>query len=143
MSRAERRRQQRDEAKDQTVYKLTPKQLDDMRANIRREVKAELTKQYDQRWDEYVKQYEQRINDIIQVSTNRSLIYILGLGVDVLTRKFGFTKKQNHKWFDEVRMLFNEAPDLIKQLTVIEEFSGWNVAPTLDELIYKEEQANE
>lgn len=139
MTRAERRRKERQEADDKAIYQMTGRQLKEMRANV----KAELTKEYDAKLDEFKQQYESRIKDIMQVATNRSLIYVLGLGVEILTKKFGFNKKQNHKWFDEVRMRFNESPDLISQLVAIEQFSGWDLTPTLDEITFKEDTGNE
>ena len=140
MTRAERKRLEREQAKENVTYTLTAKQIADIRENAYNEAKAELTKVYDKQWFRYYDRFEERVLDAQTVSTNRSLVYILGCGVDVLTRKFGFNKKQNHKWFDEVRLLFNEGPAFDDMITKIADLSGWDVQPTLEEVTYEEDR---
>lgn len=125
MSRADRRREKREQEKTTILYHLTAKQMNDIRENTFNECEAELTKRYDK-----------KLKALQQVAVNRALMYVLGLCTKMLYEECNWSMEECNYFFEWVRQNFNLGTAMREQIANIAKYTGIEIDLDKDEIYF-------
>lgn len=121
MTRAERRRQQREQ--NVTKYELTAREIADIKENARMEALAEL---------QATRSKDVRIGT--RKAMNHAVIHLLGHIVEILHEELEWDKEDCDWFIDKFREKYNGTDDLLSLIMKIEEYSNMVVEVEEDEL---------
>lgn len=94
MTRAEMRRAQREKTKSETVYRLTPLQLNTIKKQAADEAVAKIRSQIQQKKIELDKESKQRHDQELADLGVEAFTWVLGISLKVLHDKYGFGTKR-------------------------------------------------